>query len=157
MTTLPFKLETGEHIVWGFPRLGNPSNRRAGVVGPRPLLLTIGIPTMIVTWTIHIVPGVGPGLVVVVGQPWGVPGWFVWVAISGKTPGQWVIATLIRGINKTNLVRGDEEIPDEDRVFGCVDSVAISLGSEHPADLTKIVATSADVPEIGEVVEAMRD
>ena len=70
----PFKLEMGEYSVWGFPRLGNLSNLRAGVVGSRSLLLTIGIPSLIMTWTIHIVPGMVPGWFVVVGQPWEVPG-----------------------------------------------------------------------------------
>ena len=62
---------------------------------------------------------------------------------------------MVRGISKTNLVGSDDEIHEDDRVGGSVNTVSISFRYIYPTDLSIVVVASTNVPEVSEVIKAM--
>ena len=56
-----------------------------------------------------------------------VPGHIDVIVVSGFVPGHRVIAAMIRGISKTNLVGSNEEIREDDRGSGGVNRIPVGL------------------------------
>ena len=104
---------------------------------------------------IYITPGRVPGQFIVVGGSGMVPGHIEVVVVPGYIPGHCVIAAMVRGISKTNLVGSDDEIHEDDRVGGSVSTVSISFRYIYPTDLSIVVVASTNVPEVSEVIKAM--
>ena len=105
--------------------------------------------------TIYITPGRVPGRFIIVGRSGMVPGHIDMVVVPGYVPGHCVIAAMVRGISKNNLVGSDEEIREDDRVGGGIDTVSISFRYIYPADLSIVIVASTNFPEVSEVIEAM--
>ena len=56
-----------------------------------------------------------------------VPGHIDVIVVSGFVPGHRVIAAMIRGISKTNLVGSNEEIREDDRGSGGVNRIPVGF------------------------------
>ena len=107
--------------------------------------------------TIYVTPWRVPGWLIVVGVSGIVPRHVVMIVVPGCVPRCCSIAVRAGGINKANLVRGDEEVREDDWGGGCVNRIPIGLRYENPADLSIIVVASAYIPKVGEVIKAMGD
>ena len=96
------------------------------------------------------------GRIIEIVRSWVVPGWGIVVIVLQYIPWWGTITTGVRGSREADLVWGDEEIREEHGDGSCVNRiVGCIFRNIYSADLSIIIVTGTDVPEVREVIEAM--